>query len=99
MRRHAGGAGCGACGWSSQDRPRGARVTVRPYYEGLPFSGLVRCRRKAGESRLILMGGGSTPSGTESYGPGAEEAAAVERREASILRPKDATPQRREGNE
>ena len=27
------------------------RVTVRPYYEGPPFSGLARDRRKGGESR------------------------------------------------
>src|SRR5688572_17925736 len=38
MRRSDGGARCGACGWSSQDQLREARVTVRPDYAGLPLN-------------------------------------------------------------
>ena len=58
------------------------RVTVRPYYEGPPFSGLVRRRRKESESSPIPRWK-AHPSVAESYGPEEPKIAAVERRQAA----------------
>ena len=58
------------------------RVTVRPYYEGPPFSGLVRWRRKESESSPIPRWK-AHPSVAESYGPEEPKIAAVERRQAA----------------
>ena len=78
MRRHASGAGCGACGFASQAASGTPRVTVRPYYGGPPFSGLDAGRMKGGES-LPDQGGRDAPCpAPEATVPGA--IAAVKRR-------------------
>ncbi len=85
MRRSDGGARCGACGWSSQDQLREARVTVRPDYAGLPFSGLVGDGGRAAKADSIPRWK-AHPSVAESYGPEEPKIAAVERRQAAVLR-------------
>ena len=58
-------------GRSRKPTPGTPRVTVRPYYGGLPFSGLDGAgRREAKASRIRV--GGAPPSGPGSYGPGVQ---------------------------
>ena len=72
MRRHVGGAGKAA----PADVPRKCipgrpRVTVRPYYGGLPFTGLDAGRMNAGESLRDQVG--RMPSvRPRKYGPEAQ---------------------------
>ena len=63
--------------------PGGLRVTVRPYYEGLPANGLDAGRMKAGES-LPDQGGECPCPSPEVTVPG-PKIAAVERRKACAL--------------
>ena len=51
--------------------PGGPGVTVRPYYEGLPFEGLDAGRMKAGES-LPDRGGAQPPVRPRKHGPEAQ---------------------------
>ena len=67
------------------------RVTVRPDYAGLPFSGLVGDRRKGGESRLDQVGRNALHPALKVTVPGWKKSPrwSAERR-ASFA--KDATP-------
>ena len=53
---------------SRKRKPGRLRVTVRPYYEGPPFKGLVGTGGRAAKAAPILRWS-VHPSGPESYGP------------------------------
>ena len=78
MRRREAGQGAAPAGLPRKQASGGPRVTVRPYYEGLPLM----AGRGPDERRGNLPGSGrfKAPVRTRKYGPEAEEVAAVERR-------------------
>ena len=84
MRRHVGGAGCGACAFASQAEVREARVTVLPNYVGAPFGGLVGTGGRAAKAPRS-RGGRSTLPVLKATVP-EPKIAAVERQAASVHR-------------